>query len=383
MPRWSKGAGRVRVAFDGRAIHDHFPGIGRYAFNLAAALARTQPTLELHLLYHPGQPNTRYPLEALRQYPSVRLVPVDAPNFALTEQWRLPGALRATGAQVYHSPYYVMPYRPGLPTVVTIHDLIPLIPAAGYGRRARWLFALTVRLALGAARRVITDSQSAADDLARLLRVPAEKLTVIPLAADPGFVPQPPEAVAALRRRLGLPSAYVLYFGSNKPHKNVERLVRAYLRLTEAPPLVIAGQWEARYPQAQTLVAQAGAEARVRFLGPVAPAEAPALYSGATLFVFPSLYEGFGLPPAEAMACGAPVACSFTSSLPEVVGEAALLFDPLDEAAIAATMQRALGDPARLAEMRRRSLERAAQLSWDKAAAETAAVYAALAEARA
>ena len=139
------GEGRVRVAFDGRAIHDHFPGIGRYAYNLAAALARTQPNLELHLLYHPGQPNSRYPLEALVGYANVRLVPVDVPNFALAEQWRLPALLRAGGAQVYHSPYYIMPYQPGLPTVVTIHVFNPLMKQAGDSARAPELFAPTVR----------------------------------------------------------------------------------------------------------------------------------------------------------------------------------------------------------------------------------------------
>jgi glycosyltransferase involved in cell wall biosynthesis len=367
----------MRVAFDGRTICDHFPGIGRYAYNLASALARTRPELELHLLYHPGQPNTRYPLEALRAQANVRLVPVDAPNFAPSEQWRLPGVVRATGAQVYHSPYYVMPYRPGLPTVVTIHDLIPLIKPAGYSARARLLFALTVRLAAWAATRIISVSRASAADLQARLGVQPSKVVTVLEAADPSFSPQPAEAVAALRQRLGLPEAYVLYLGGNKPHKNLERLVRAYLRLADAPPLVIAGQWEARYPEARNIVAQAGAESRVKFMGPVAAADVPALYSGATLFVFPSVYEGFGLPPLEAMACGAPVACSHASSLPEAVGEAALLFDPWDEGAITAALQRALGDQALRAELGRRGLARAAQLTWEAAAQQTAAVYAA------
>jgi alpha-1,3-rhamnosyl/mannosyltransferase len=214
------------------------------------------------------------------------------------------------------------------------------------------LFALTVWLAAWAAQRIITVSQASAADMRPLLGTPAAKLVTVLEAADPSFAPQPAAAVAALKQRLGLPNNYVLYFGSNKPHKNLERLVRAYLHLSDAPLLVIAGHWEARYPEAKTIVGQAAAGDRVRFLGPVAPADAPALYSGATLFVFPSVYEGFGLPPAEAMACGVPVACSFASSLPEVVGEAALLFDPWDEAAISTTLLQALGDEARLAEMR-------------------------------
>src|SRR5262249_19747004 len=154
---------------------------------------------------------------------------------------------------------------------------------------------------------------------------------------------------------------------------------RAYLRLSAAPPLVIAGQWEARYPQARNLVQAAGAEDRVRFLGPIAAADAPGLYTGAQLFVFPSVYEGFGLPPLEAMACGVRGVCSQAPSLPEVVGDAALLFDPLDEAAITTTIARALSDDALLADLRRRSLAQAATLTSDAAARQTAAVYAELA----
>ncbi|MCC7359402.1 MAG: glycosyltransferase family 4 protein [Anaerolineales bacterium] len=369
----------MRIAFDGRAIHDRFPGIGRYAYNLALALARTQPDLELAVLHDPRQPNTRYSLAALQAYANVRLTPVDAPTFAPAEQWRVPRALRAVGAQVYHSPYYVMPYRPGVPTVVTVHDLIPLIPAAGYGRRARWLFAVSVRLAVRAAQRVITVSAAAAADLTHILRVPPHQVVTIPEAADPAFAPQPPERVAALRARLGLPERYLLYVGSNKPHKNLERLVRACLRLESAPPLMVAGPWEARYSAVRAIVEQAAAEARVRFLGPVAADDLPALYTGAALFVFPSLYEGFGLPPLEAMACGAPVACSSATSLPEVVGDAALLFDPASETEIAAALRRALEGDALPADLRRRGLAQAARFSWDRAATQTAAIYRALA----
>ena len=370
----------MRVALDGRAIHDHFPGIGRYAYNLALALARTQPDLELAVLHDPRQPNTRYPLAALQAYPNVRLVPVSAPTFAPAEQWRVPQTVRTSAAHVYHSPYYIMPYRPGVPTVVTVHDLIPLVPTARYSRRARWLFAVTVRLALRAAQRVITVSSASASDLTHRLGVPAGKIATIPEAADPAFVPQPAAQVAAVRTRLGLPERYVLYVGSNKPHKNLERLVSTYLTLGSAPPLIVTGHWEARYPAAREIVQRADAEARVRFLRPVAAEDLPALYTGATLFVFPSLYEGFGLPPLEALACGAPVACSRAASLPEVVGDAALLFDPLNPTEIAATLRRALGDEALLADLRRRGLARAAHYSWDQTAAQTAAVYRAVAE---
>jgi len=199
---------------------------------------------------------------------------------------------------------------------------------------------------------------------------------VTPLAADPGFRPQPPEAIAAVSRKYALPERYVLYFGSNKAHKNLVRLVQAFGQAQwQSAALVIAGQWDSRYPEAKQLATQAGWQDRVRFIGPVAEADLPALYAGATLFVFPSEYEGFGLPPLEAMACGTPVACSNTSSLPEVVGEAAALFNPRDVAGIQAALEQCLGSAEELARLRERGLERAREFSWERVARQTLAVY--------
>jgi alpha-1,3-rhamnosyl/mannosyltransferase len=365
----------MRIALDGRTVHDHFPGIGRYTYNLAAALGAAAPQLELLLLHNPsGRGNTRYELESLALQPNVRLVPVDVPIFSAAEQWRLPTLLRQLQPDIYHAPYYIMPYRPGVSTVVTLYDLVPLQQPRGYSPFARLMFAATVRLAARAAAQLITLSRASARDLQRRFSLPQARLTVIPLAADPAFVPQPAAAIAALRARLGLPENYLLYFGSNKPHKNLPRLVRAFMALQDTPPLVIAGHWDPRFPEARQLAEGAGL--RVRFLGPVTSGDLPALYSGALLFVFPSLAEGFGLPPLEAMACGAPVVCSGASSLPEVVGDAGLLFDPADTAALQAALQRALADSGLRQELRQRGQARAAQFTWRATAEQTAAVYA-------
>jgi alpha-1,3-rhamnosyl/mannosyltransferase len=274
-----------------------------------------------------------------------------------------------------------MPYRPGVSTVVTLYDMIPVQQPRGYSVLARLVFGTAVRLAARAAAQLITISEASARDLESRLGLPPARLTAIPLAADPVFAPQPSAAVAALRARLGLPAEYLLYFGSNKPHKNLPRLVQGFLGLEQAPPLVVAGHWDARFPEAQRLAEAAGP--RVRFLGPVAAGDLPALYSGALLFVFPSLAEGFGLPPLEAMACGAPVVCSQASSLPEVVGDAGLLFDPADTAALQAVLQRALADADLRQDLRRRGLARAALFTWRAAAEQTAAVYARVGQAEA
>jgi alpha-1,3-rhamnosyl/mannosyltransferase len=175
-----------------------------------------------------------------------------------------------------------------------------------------------------------------------------------------------------------LPEKYVLYFGSNKPHKNLPRLVEAFARWhTESREsqirLVVAGQWDVRYPEAKQRAEDLNAP--VLFIGSVDDAALPALYSSATAFVFPSLYEGFGLPPLEAMACGVPVVCSNAASLPEVVGDAALLVNPRAAEEIAAAITRVLTDAALRDELRAKSLVRASQFSWERTARATLRVY--------
>jgi alpha-1,3-rhamnosyl/mannosyltransferase len=172
----------------------------------------------------------------------------------------------------------------------------------------------------------------------------------------------------------------MLYFGSNKPHKNVSRLVQAFAQFGirnqgSGIGLVIAGHWDERYPEAKQAVEQYGLTERVTFIGPVKDDDLPALYGGAELFVFPSEYEGFGLPVLEAMACGAPVVCGNRSSLPEVAGDAALLCDPLDAANIALALNRVMDDAALHLTLQQRALERATQFTWEHTAQLTRDVY--------
>ncbi|MCS7283680.1 MAG: glycosyltransferase family 4 protein, partial [Anaerolineae bacterium] len=277
----------------------------------------------------------------------------------------------------YHSPYYLMPYRPGVPTVLTVYDVIPLKFPAQSTFQARMLFRWTMGMALHAARLVVAISEATARDLAHHFPVAPGRMTVISLAADPIFSPRPLAEVDALRRRYGLPESFVLYVGSNKPHKNLARLVEAWAQTTDSgicSTLVIAGPWDPRYPEPRRRAEQLGLE-NIRWLGPIPEADLPALYSAATLFVFPSLYEGFGLPVLEAMACGVPVVCSNTSSLPEVAGDAALLVDPTDARALAGAIERVLTDEALRASLRARGLERARQFAWEEAAQRTLEIY--------
>ena len=200
------------------------------------------------------------------------------------------------------------------------------------------------------------------------------------LGVDARFFPRPEAEVAEVAARLGLGRPYVLYLASNKPHKNLVRLLQAWSlvaadRSIEPCQLVIAGHWDARFPEAREAARRLGLMERVQFAGEVEERDLPAAYSGARLFVFPSLYEGFGLPVLEAMACGAPVICSNTSSLPEVAGDAAVQVDPLDVQGLAAAMARALADETVRAGLRERGLLRAAEFTWERTARATLAVY--------
>jgi alpha-1,3-rhamnosyl/mannosyltransferase len=384
----------MRIAIDARYVADHFPGIGRYTYNLALALAQLDQPHTLVLLHNPALPNSRYDIAALARFRSVELVATDARPFTISEQLAIPRLLRRARADLYHAPYYVRPYA-GLPcpSVVTLYDIIPRLFPAEASPRARRLFDTLTRLAIRASRRVIAISESARADLAAAYQVPPGRIAVTPLAADPRFQPQTPAAVAAVRSAYGLPERYILALASNKPHKNLPRLVEAFAqvlqiadyKLQNTDPnlqsaiynmqLVIAGHWDPRYPQARALAERLGLGEAVRFLSGVAEDDLPALLSGAEIFVFPSLYEGFGLPPLEALACGTPVLCGDTSSLPEVVGDAALLADTRDTAALAGGLARLLGDAALRERLRAAGPHRAAQFSWGATAVATLAVY--------
>ena len=375
---------RLRVVLDGRTINDHFPGIGRYAQRLVIALAHTGE-VDLTLLHHPALPNTYHPLGALPS-DNITLYPIDIAPFTLAEQTRLPALARRLRPDVWHAPYYVMPYRRlSCPTIVTIYDVIPLALPRFWPARQRLIFSLAHRLALRAARRVIAISDSTRRDVIRRFHVDPGRVTVTPLAADERFRPQPESEVRRVRQMVSLPERFILYAGINKPPKNLPRLVDAYAQLVAGSAgldfdCVIAGAWDNRYPESRERAAHLGLGDRVLFLGPIPDADLPALYAAADLFVMPSLYEGFSLPVLEAMACGTPIACSDTSSLPEVTGDAGLFFNPYDRDQMASAVLRAMTDPELRAELRMRGLERARQFSWERVARQTIDVYRAAVE---
>jgi len=354
----------MQVGIDGRAAAWYrSSGIGAYTIGLSQALrslARHKP-FGLWLLLPPGDPPDR---EAFWEAAG-----------------RPPATLAGPGLDIYHVPHngLGLPLRLPCPYVITIHDMIPLImPSAcrdGYLR----LFTQQVPRAAAAAARVITVSRHSRDDIVRLLGVPANQVAVTYEGIHPGFRPLP--LVDACRRvgRYGLSPPYLLHVGGFSSRKNVIRLVEAYAvlrrRLPRTPTLVVTGHPGRTYDAVAARVARLGLAKDVQFTGEVAAEDMPSLYTAAVALVYPSLYEGFGLPPLEAMACGTPVVTSSVTSLPEITGDAALLADPYDVEAIAGAMERVLTDADLVRGMRERGLRQAARFSWSRSAAATLEVY--------
>ncbi len=299
------------------------------------------------------------------------------------EQISFPRAGLSMGLDVLHVPYFAPPLWKPCPVVITVHDLIPMtLP----GYRGSALVRAYTRLVAAASRMatlILTDSEASRRDVLRLLRVPTERVRTVYLAADPAFLPPEPEAVQAVRDKYGLARPYVLYLGGFDRRKNVVGLIRAFSLLPrgirDRYHLVIAGRLPPRgsdfFPDPRAAARGSGVIGGLIFLGWVPEEEKPALYGGAVCFAFPSFYEGFGLPPLEAMACGTPVVASKAGSLPEIVGDGGLLVDPRDEYALAEAMARLLEDVDEREALSREALEQARRFTWERTALETLAAY--------
>lgn len=261
--------------------------------------------------------------------------------------------------------------------MLTVHDLTSLA-LPGQNRRGWISHKLIGRRVCANADRIICISESARQDLLRFHRLPEDRIRVVHNGLSPHFSPPAPEAVAKLRQKLTDGRPFLLFLGVLQPRKNIPALITAYARSREAGltlPLVVAGGRGWGDQVIFDRVKELGLTEHVHFTGRIPDEELPLLYGSAEVFVFPSLYEGFGWPPLEAMACGTPVICSNASSLPEVVGDAAVLIDPRDTAGLAHALLRVAGDKSLREQLRSRGLQRAAQFSWKRCADEVWRVY--------
>jgi glycosyltransferase involved in cell wall biosynthesis len=365
----------VAAAVHGRA------GLGRYAESLARALVAKDR--ERFALFFNRSGDVRPPqrLTGLEGIParSVR---------AGYKPWRMTvwlGQLARfsfdpllPGAELYHATeHLLMPLR-RVPTVLTVHDLIFHLFPQHHKRLNYWYLNAALPLYCRRASAVIAVSGATKGDLVRLYGLDPTKITVVHEATEPHFAPVSLGQIAAVRSRYRLPDHYLLHVGTIEPRKNLDRLLEALHRLRaggEDVRLVIVGSKGWLYHSFFQRLEELALGDAVALTGYVPDADLPAVYSGARLAVTPSLYEGFGLPILEAMACGTPVVCSHTSSLPEVGGDAACYFDPTDVAAMTDALRTVWKNEALRETMRQDGLARAAQFSWARAADETLAVY--------
>lgn len=380
----------MQVAFNAYYLQVPRTGTGRYVSNLLAALGRVDGINDYlvfsprDLLDRPATPDTFHwdtvPLGRLERTP-------EKVRKTVWELFVFPDAARQHGARLMHVPYFAPPARTyGIPTIVTVHDVINLrLPEYRATPAAQGYSQIVTRRAR-AAQAIITVSEHAKADIVELLGVPESCVRVIREAAAPRYRPvTDPRRLAEVRRAYGLGDEFVLNVGGMDARKNVKALVGAFAAVyheyrNKDLQLFIAGDPDKLgssplFPDWRPLAAMFGVADQI-VCQPVEEEDLPAMYSATSCFAFTSLYEGFGLTPLEAMACGAPVVCSDRTSLPEVVGRAGILVDPEDADALGAAMLRVLSSPEERADLGKRGVARSRLFTWEQVAAETSTLYA-------
>ena len=353
-------------------------GISRYIDRTLAGLGSYLPSGSSVAFVGPDVPADAPSLQWLRV---VRTgLPTHRPLARiLWEQAILPPAVRRFGLDVLHAPAYVVPLVSTCPSVVTFHDLSFYLMPDAFNLQNRLYLQFFSRLAARRARRFIAVSEATRQDLVRLLGVDPARIDVVYNGVDERFQPEAdPERVARFRAARSLPEQFILYLGTLEPRKNIPVLLRAYAaarRRGVSAPLVLAGGRGWRDQLIAPLIEELGISDAVRLVGFVPMDEQALWYNAATLFAFPSRYEGFGFPVLEAMACGTPVIASNRSALPEIVGDAGVLVDPDDPERLAEALVSLLHDDARREDLARRGRQRAERFTWDKAARATLRSY--------
>ncbi len=370
----------LRIGFDATAAVSQGAGIGRYTRELLRALAQADTENSYRLFY--ASYTIPHPLPPLPANFHVTRLPFH--DIWLARVWQraqapLPADLITGPIDLFHSPDFTLPpVRRGTRSLLTVHDLSFVRDPASTAPVLRAYLEVVVPRSVARADHILADSAATRADLIDLYQTPPEKVSVLYCGIHPAFRPvREPQVLADVRARYGLGSApFILAVSTLQPRKNYARLIQAFARLPEPDvSLVIAGGKGWMF---ETILAEAerlGLRDRVIFPGFVADDDLPALYSAARLLAYPSLYEGFGLPMLEAMACGTPVVASTASCLPEVAGGAALLASPTDVDELAAALDRALTDEALRLDLVARGHSRASEFTWDRSAQQLLATY--------
>ena len=379
----------MNVVLSIEAVRPPLAGIGRYVWELATRLPHHQEVESLRFIADglwrtlPDLSLSSSPVSSVRQGMDWRHVLGKNPLVS-----RVYGAVMPKLAAyqinrlhdtVFHGPNFFVP-NVDIPTVVTIHDLSAYYPSRWHPQTRIERMQTLIPHAVNRASLVLTDSAATRLELLQEFNLPEDKVQAVPLGVDQVYHPRPPSEIAEVLAQYGLQAeGYSLFVSTIEPRKNLSNLIAAYSKLPIAMrqrwPLVLVGGkgWNSEEIHAQ--IEQATAQSWLKYLGYVPQAHLPLLYAGARLFTYPSLYEGFGLPIAEAMASGVPVLTSNCSSMPEVAGVAALLVEPQDVDQMCAALERGLSDIAWRSVAIPQGLERAAQLTWDTCVDKTLLAY--------
>jgi len=373
----------MRIAIDGIPLAEPKTGIGHYTFELARGLAALAPEDDFELVAHvPIQTALDAAFDADSPLPA-NLRAVHAPVNNLSKRWwtiGLPLYVQRRGVALFHGTNYKVPLWNRCRTIVTIHDLSLLLHSHTHEeelvRRARLRLPATARMAS----KIITDSESVKREICEHLRIRPEKIAVVPLAPRRAFRPVAAAEAASARRRLGVEDDFLLFVGTVEPRKNLLTLVRALDELTRRtslmrPQLVIAGKKGWLTEELYALVEQSGLSARILFTGYISDEDLAALYSSCRVCVYPSLYEGFGLPPLEAMSCGAPVITSRIPVIMETVGDAARLVEPTDVRELADCIHGLWESEAERRRLSAEGIAHASRFTWERTARLTLDVY--------
>jgi glycosyltransferase involved in cell wall biosynthesis len=370
----------MQIGLDTVAMKKELYGIGNYIKNLVFALLSTAPEDDYLLVTSRGN---REHFAPLGKNVSFESCPASRPLRICWEQAVLPRILKARNVDLFHGLASVLPLRTSCRCVATVHDLTTFLAPERHTAARRTYLRWMIPRACRRADAIIAVSESTRDDLVKFLRVPPGKISVIHLGVAESFRPvEDADTLLQVRRKYGLPEKFILYLGLVEPRKNLGTLVAAYREAEEVNrefSLVLAGSLGWDYQPLIRQIRSSAAGDRILLPGYIRAEDLPAVYSASSLFVYPSLYEGFGLPVLEAMACGTPVITSNVSSLPEVAGEAALLVDPRSPHELAAAMRKLLANEDVRKSFSERGLVRARSFSWSQTARKTLEVYAQLA----
>ena len=361
----------MRIGLDGMPLTELKTGIGAYTFELARALAAQAPLDEFELV----SPRAFQTGAMVDGKPANLSLVYSKPNAFQRRWWTfgLPSYIRRTSMALFHGTNFEVPLRGNCPTVVTIHDLSLLLHSSTHEARAVLRARLRLPRMARHATMVITDSESVRREACERLDVAGDKVVAIPLAPQRGFGAVTPDVAVEVRRRLGVEDEFLLFAGTIEPRKNLITLVRAFeevLRTTELrPQLVVAGKigWKSK-----ELLARIEGHERIKLIGYAPDDDLRALYSSCRAFIYPSIYEGFGLPPLEAMACGAPV---IASAVPSVTPAVARVISSTDVHGLARSIVELLTDPRARETLSRAGLKHAATFSWERTAKLTREVY--------